>query len=378
MKLESIELTNFRNIRSLRLKADAGVNIIHGENAQGKTNLTEAIWMFTGAKSFRGAKDKEMIRFGETSCKSSITFSSTMREQCASIELFSSENVSPDRKLKHIELNGITLESTSELAGQFYAVVFSPSHLSLIREGPAFRRKFLDTAISQILPRYEHYLHEYQRILLQRNTLLKDVMRFPQLIDTMDVWEEHLARAAAAVAFCRARYVSRIRPKTIEVYDGISSGKEKLDVFYQCGLENPQDRTREELREFFLREWQNTRKADIERGLTLCGPHRDDLEILVNDMPMRLYGSQGQQRSGVLALKMAECGMVEEVTSETPIVLLDDVMSELDAGRRDYLLNHLENQQVFVTCCDEDSFRGLKSGKRFLIQSGELMDTQTY
>ena len=229
MKLESIELTNFRNIRSLRLKADAGVNIIHGENAQGKTNLTEAIWMFTGAKSFRGAKDKEMIRFGETSCKSSITFSSTMREQCASIELFSSENVSPDRKLKHIELNGITLESTSELAGQFYAVVFSPSHLSLIREGPAFRRKFLDTAISQILPRYEHYLHEYQRILLQRNTLLKDVMRFPQLIDTMDVWEEHLARAAAAVAFCRARYVSRIRPKTIEVYDGISSGKEKLD-----------------------------------------------------------------------------------------------------------------------------------------------------
>ena len=187
--------------------------------------------MFTGAKSFRGAKDKEMIRFGETSCKSSITFSSTMREQCASIELFSSENVSPDRKLKHIELNGITLESTSELAGQFYAVVFSPSHLSLIREGPAFRRKFLDTAISQILPRYEHYLHEYQRILLQRNTLLKDVMRFPQLIDTMDVWEEYLARAAAAVAFCRARYVSRIRPKTIEVYDGISSGKEKLDVF---------------------------------------------------------------------------------------------------------------------------------------------------
>lgn len=142
MKLESIELTNFRNIRSLRLKADAGVNIIHGENAQGKTNLTEAIWMFTGAKSFRGAKDKEMIRFGETSCKSSITFSSTMREQCASIELFSSENVSPDRKLKHIELNGITLESTSELAGQFYAVVFSPSHLALIREGLPFAGSF--------------------------------------------------------------------------------------------------------------------------------------------------------------------------------------------------------------------------------------------
>ena len=127
-----------------------------------------------------------------------------------------------------------------------------------------------------------------------------------------------------------------------------------------------------------MKEFQRTRNADIERGATLCGPHRDDLELLVNEMPMRLYGSQGQQRSGVLALKMAECAMVEEVTGETPIVLLDDVMSELDAGRRDYLLNHLENRQVFVTCCDDESFYGLKSGKSFLIQSGNLVDTKLF
>lgn len=378
MRLESIELTNFRNIRSLSLQAASGVNVIHGENAQGKTNLTEAIWLFTGAKSFRGAKEKELIRFGEVSSRNSIIFSSALRRQSASIELFSSENFSPDKKLKRVELNGISLENTSELAGQFYAVVFSPTHLSLVREGPAFRRKFLDTAISQILPRYDHYLHEYQRILLQRNTLLKDLMRFPQLIDTMEVWEENLAKAAAAIVFCRARYISRIRPKTAEVYDGISSGKERFDMHYLCGVQAAQELTRNDLKEFFLKELQKTRKADIERGTTLCGPHRDDLELLVNDMPMRLYGSQGQQRSGVLALKMAECSMVEEVTSETPIILLDDVMSELDAGRRDYLLNHLENRQVFITCCDDSSFHGLKSGKRFLIRSGELIDTVTF
>lgn len=378
MRLESIELTNFRNIRSLSLEAAPGVNVIYGENAQGKTNLTEAIWMFTGAKSFRGAKDKEMVRFGESSCKSEIRFVSALREQTAKIEIFSADNASgfaEEKKSKQVSLNEVALDSASELAGQFYAVVFSPAHLSLVREGPAVRRKFLDTAIAQIMPRYEHYLREYQRILTQRNALLKDLERFPQLSQTLEIWDESFAKAAAAVAFCRARYVSRIQPLASAVYDGISSGKEKFELSYQCGIKQPHEKTKDYMKEFFMRELKETYRGDIERGATLCGPHRDDLGLSVNGMPMRLYGSQGQQRSGVLALKMAECSMVEEVTSETPVVLLDDVMSELDAGRRDYLLNHLENRQVFVTCCDDESFRGLKQGKSFLIHGGELVRT---
>lgn len=377
MRLESIRLTNFRNIGSLYLEAAAGVNVIHGENAQGKTNLTEAIWMFTGTRSFRGAKDRELIRFGQPCCKSEICFSNQQRTQTASIELCE-PSAAQEKKTKQVLLNEIALESASELAGQFYAVVFSPAHLSLVRDGPVFRRRFLDTAISQILPRYDHYLHEYQRVLQQRNALLKDLARFPQLIDTMEVWEEHLARAAAAVVFCRARYVDRIRPLASTVYEGISSGREQFDLQYQCGLQPDDLQTREVLRAAFIQEYQRTRAEDIERAATLCGPHRDDLELLVDGMPMRLYGSQGQQRSGVLALKMAECSMVEEVTGETPVVLLDDVMSELDASRRDYLLNHLEGRQVFVTCCDDESFRGLKQGKSFLIQAGKLVDTQEF
>ena len=228
------------------------------------------------------------------------------------------------------------------------------------------------------MPKYSHYLREYQRILLQRNTLLKDIAQFPQLQDTMDVWEENLAKAAASVAFCRARYVERIRPKAAQVYEGISSGRERMDLSYQCGLKDAHLCTREELRAFYREELLHDRKEDIQRGSTRSGPQRDDLEILVNEVPARLYGSQGQQRSSVLALKMAECSMVEETTSEAPIVLLDDVMSELDAGRRDYLLNHLDNWQVFVTCCDDESFRELRNGRSFLIDAGQLQRTEDF
>ena len=236
MRLASIELNNFRNIAAMQLNAVPGVNVIHGENAQGKTNIIEAIWLFTGAKSFRGAKDKEMLRFGQKKCSVHTVFATAMREQTASIELFAPSQSLLEKKSKSVHLNGVPLESAAELAGQFYAVVFSPAHLSLVREGPAFRRKFLDTAIGQLMPKYSHYLREYQRILLQRNTLLKDVAQFPQLQDTMDVWEENLAKAAASVAFCRARYVERIRPKAAQVYEGISSGRERMDLSYQCGL----------------------------------------------------------------------------------------------------------------------------------------------
>ena len=253
-------------------------------------------------------------------------------------------------------------------------MVSSPAHRSRVREGPAFRRKFLDTAIGQLMPKYSHYLREYQRILLQRNTLLKDVAQFPQLQDTMDVWEENLAKAAASVAFCRARYVERIRPKAAQVYEGISSGRERMDLSYQCGLKDAHLCTREELRAFYREELLHDRKEDIQRGSTRSGPQRDDLEILVNEVPARLYGSQGQQRSSVLALKMAECSMVEETTSEAPIVLLDDVMSELDDKLQDYILNHIQEWQVFITCCNPDALRGLQNGKTFFVEDGTVTE----
>lgn len=270
MRIKSIELQNFRNIASLSLQAAPDVNVIHGENAQGKTNLTEAIWMFTGAKSFRGAKDREMIRFGEDHCRTDLVFQSALREETASIEL-NQPDARGEKRAKTVCLNEVPLNSAAELAGQFYAVVFSPAHLSLVREGPALRRKFLDTAIGQIMPRYGHYLHEYQRTLLQRNTLLKDAERHPQLLETMEIWEENLARAAAAVAFCRARYVERIRPLAAQVYEGISSGREQFDLHYLCGVNEPHSCTRDQLRSYYQQQLYREREEDMIRG---CHPVR--------------------------------------------------------------------------------------------------------
>ena len=371
MRIKSIELQNFRNIASLSLQAAPDVNVIHGENAQGKTNLTEAIWMFTGAKSFRGAKDREMIRFGEDHCRTDLVFQSALREETASIEL-NQPDARGEKRAKTVCLNEVPLNSAAELAGQFYAVVFSPAHLSLVREGPALRRKFLDTAIGQIMPRYGHYLHEYQRTLLQRNTLLKDAERHPQLLETMEIWEENLARAAAAVAFCRARYVERIRPLAAQVYEGISSGREQFDLHYLCGVNEPHSCTRDQLRSYYQQQLYREREEDMIRGATQCGPHRDDLELLLMGRSARIYGSRGQQRSIVLALKLAEADILYRKTGERPVILLDDVMSDLDMSRRDYLLNHLDGRQVFITCCDPETVRLMETGRGFYVEKGTV------
>lgn len=372
MRLEQLELENFRNIGALSLSPAPGINVICGDNAQGKTNLVEAIWLFTGAKSFRGAKDRELIRFGSTHCTAKVRFFCDGREQEGLIRLGEEGKGGVAKK---ILLNDIPLESASRLSGRFYAVVFSPVHLSLVKDGPELRRKFLDTALSQLIPKYSGYLREYKRILQQRNALMKDLYRFPQLADTADVWDEHLARVGAAILYCRGRYVERITPAAQKVYCGISSGRERLELFYRGPVEDCESASMERLRELLAARLRESRREDMEHGSTSVGPHRDDLEVEIDGMPARLYGSQGQQRSCVLALKMAECAMIEETVGESPIVLLDDVMSELDARRRDYLLNQIEGRQVFVTCCDDQSFRELREGGRFCLSRGELWES---
>lgn len=364
MYITKIYLEQFRNMEEIVLYPCAGINVIYGDNAQGKTNLAEAIWMFTGAKSFRGAKEKEMLRFGSEQTKLHLEFWGGNRHQTAELLI---------KNQKTAFLNEIQLESASKLAGHFYAVVFSPTHLSLIKDGPALRRKFLDTALCQIIPKYEANLKEYHRILDQRNALLKDLERFPQLSDTLDIWDQHLAKCGAWLLYCRAQYVKRIRPVAYEVYAGISGEKEHLSMALESSIGANEDMDREELRELFLDKLKESRVADIAKRATSCGPHRDDLDLMVNELPLRLYGSQGQQRSCVLALKLAECSVIEELTGESPVILLDDVMSELDSQRRSYLLNRIKGRQVFVTCCDQESVQLLEDGKAFHISSGHIL-----
>lgn len=362
MRFRSVQLHNFRNILSLELFPCDGVNLIYGENAQGKTNLIEALWLFSGMKSFRGAKEAELISFGQKEAAMCAVFFSEKREQTVSIALGAH---------KRTELNGVKCAAPSELCGKLPMVAFSPSHLSLVREGPALRRRFLDDAISQLYPSYEGNLQYYSRALFQRNRLLRDVAAHAALLDTLDIWDSSMAKAGAQIICLRKRYIALLDESASRVYSGISGGREEMSLRYRCsidGVEEGMDIA--SIREKFLAAFHNSRGEDLRQVQTLRGAHRDDLEISLDTKSVRLFGSQGQQRSCVLALKLAECGIIEGKAGKKPVILLDDVMSELDRGRRDFLLRRIRDQQVFITCCENGIVPMAAQGKRFLIQNG--------
>ncbi len=362
MRVEKLTFEGFRNLQDGVLVPGKGVNVLYGDNAQGKTNLLEAIWLFTGAKSFRGAKDQELTCFDTDKAKLSLQFVSQNRGQEAQL------SIGPGRTAM---LNGVKQKSASALAGVFCAVVFAPSHLSLVREGPSGRRRFIDAAISQIRPRYISVIGEYNRALVQRNTLLKDLPRHTELYDTLEIWEDALASLGGQIYETRLRYVKRIAGCAASIYAGLSREKEELHASYDTSLGEgiPDGR---QYQEAFRRRLRETRREDLFLGHTSCGPHRDDLKLTINGREARNYGSQGQQRSCVLALKLAEASLLRDITGELPVALLDDVMSELDAGRQDYILNHLDGWQVFITCCDPAPVLRLSEGHTFSISRGVI------
>ncbi len=363
MKVNSVELNNFRNISALRLEANEGVNVIYGENAQGKTNILEGIWLFTGCKSFRGAKDSDLIRFGEDFSKINLSFSDNTREKRTDIII--------GNKKKSISLNDVPLKSSAELIGSFYAVIFSPSHLSLIKDGPSERRRFIDTALCQLKPSYAESLARFRHTLQHRNALLKDIYLNSQLYDLLDTLDIQLAEYSARVIRERLKYIDILSRYSGEIYSGISENREKISVKYSR-TDIDKEISLVDLRDIELQNLKNARKEDVINKITTVGPHRDDLEILINNVSARSFGSQGQQRSCALALKLGESEIIKSVTGETPVALLDDVMSELDEKRQDYVLTHINDRQVFLTCCDPSQVLRLCGGKSFLIKGGEV------
>lgn len=365
MRVTRLRLEGFRNIKTLDITPCDGVNVIWGDNAQGKTNLLEAIWLFCGERSFRGAKDSEFLPFGEERTSLDLTFFAEGREQTASLKLGGEQ--------KRLLLNGIKADRMAALSGVFQAVVFSPDHLELVKQGPKNRRKLIDSSLCQAYPKYGKILESYEKILRQRAFLLKDAGEHPQIADMLDVWDGGLIEYGGYLTWMRNRYVNKLAAYAAEAYEGISSGREKFSARYaaSCG-EIPPDGDRVAVTKLMERAVQTARPQDIRLGQTSVGPHRDDMEILVGEKSARTYGSQGQQRSCVLALKLAECRILEEGANEPPVVLLDDVMSELDEGRRNYLLNHLTGRQVFITCCDADLLKTLDGGCLYSMKAGEI------
>lgn len=357
MIVKNINCKNFRNFENLEFSPVESMNVIFGDNAQGKTNLLEAIWLFCGAKSFRGAKDAELKGFGKEKAENTCDFTFGEVEKTAKIII--------DDKRK-AELSGKVLSSASKLAGNFYAIVFSPIDLNLVNDGPSVRRRFLDTAIGQIYPTYNEKLRNYMKAVTQRNTILRDMKNHPDLEFLLDDFEGSLALLINQIIKYRIKYVSVLREILPELYGGISGEKEKLDIKYLSKIS--ETNTVEEIM-FLLKK---SRNEDVYTGNTSIGPHRDDLELLLDNNRLKSYGSQGQRRSVALTLKLSEARVLKKITGEYPVALLDDVMSELDQSRQEFILNHIKDWQVFITCCDPSNIKGLKNGSVYKMKGGNF------
>lgn len=357
MKINRIVLKNYRNIENMEIIPCEGVNVIYGENAQGKTNILESIFLFTGLKSFRSSKDSELIMFGKGFSVLNVDFYSSGRNQKAEINI-------KDRR--RASLNGVSLPSATGLMSKFPCALFSPGFLSLIQNGPSERRKFIDSAICQIHPKYAVLLSEYTKLLKQRNAMLKESESTRDTKLFLECINEAFTNLGEQIYKERKEYLGKILPFADSIYNGLASGKEQISFSYIKKGDSDDIYSFEEI----LKRHEN---ADIASKMTLTGPHRDDIEININGVPARSFGSQGQKRSAAIALKLAEAEVMKEFTDEEPLILLDDVMSELDSSRQDYILNHIKDKQVFITCCDPSSVRILSEGKTFSIQGGKII-----
>lgn len=346
----------FRNLKNINIKPDSGINVIFGENAQGKTNILEGIYLFSGMKSFRGVKDSETVNFDGERAKLELSFFSHSRQQTSGINI---------EKKRTAVLNGVELESPSVLSSQSHIIVFSPQHTEIVRGAPKSRRSFLNSGIGSVYPIYAEHIRKYTRVLFQRNTLLKQIKYNSTLMPLLDDYDRALAEYGVRIVHARERYIKRLLKYLPKIYSDLSGKRENIEIKYISALSAD---TPDEAAELFKLK----RAEDLNAGTTAFGPHRDDLDFLINGVSAKEYGSQGQQKSVVLALKLAEAQLLREVCGEQPVALLDDVMSELDYIRQDYILNHIKDWQVFVTCCEQSAAEKLKAGAAFRVENGSV------
>lgn len=357
MYVKELKLEGFRNYESEIFSFSCGTNMIYGNNAQGKTNALEAVYLFSIGKSFRTQQDKELIRFSEEQMRISVLFENAVREN--EIEFV----LRRDRK-KQIKINGVPIQKMGELIGLFTVVLFSPDELNLTKGSPNARRRFLDIAVSQMRPKYYHILRRYNKVLEQRNNLIRKI-KFSDdesLKSTLAVWNEKLADYGMMVIMYRKNFVESLRAFSERIHYEISG--EKFEIRYKTAFEN---------KEQFLEKLNRSLQKEIEQGFTLYGPHRDDLDIETDGRDIKTYGSQGQHRSAVLALKLAQADMIYEDSGEYPVLLLDDIMSELDSERRAYLAAKIKNKQVIITCTDVDDLPENELSKRIHVENGRIV-----
>ena len=339
MIVKSLELNHFRNYESLNIAFDQGTNILYGNNAQGKTNILEAIYLSGTTKSHKGSKDREMVQFGNE--ESHIRLFVEKQEKQFQIDMHLKKH-----KSKGIAVNRIPIKKAGELFGILTLVFFSPEDLNIIKNGPSERRRFMDMELCQLDRIYFDNLTKYNKILMQRNKLLKDIYTKPELKETLFAWNIQLVEYGKKIIQRRREFVSRLDEIVADIHAKISGGTETVTLTYEPNVKE----------EDFERELERVREKELKLGQTMTGPHRDDISFLSNDIDIRKFGSQGQQRTLALSLKLSEIELVKQITKETPILLLDDVLSELDSKRQNFLLNNLCDTQTIITCTGLDEF----------------------
>lgn len=366
MKLLSATFDNFRNIKHFSFDFDERMNILFGKNAQGKTNVIEGIYLFAGGKSFRRAKDGEMRMFGSDFTMLSAEYSSKTRSCKMAIRY-------RDTNRRDMYLNGARVSKLSDFIGNFRAVLFCPAHLSIVQADPSVRRAFIDGAISQYKPTYLEAIIEYQKVLEQRNALLRSYEENPEGFDLLyDVLSEKLAKDGGYITAVRAEYLEKLFGFANGLLSDMSGGGETLSYEYNTSISATGDVTNAAKNEkAYIEAIEKHREKEKIVGTSLVGAHRDDFEIFLSGRPAKTFASQGQQRSIALALKLAEGELSKLECGEYPVLLLDDVLSELDRDRKNYVLSQLTGRQVIITSCDENDFKDIDDGKKIRVENGE-------
>ncbi len=336
MYIENIKLSNFRNYIEEEILLDKNINIFYGNNAQGKTNIIEAIYICSLGKSYRTSREKEIININNDKfAKVEMKYCKNDREGKIKLEL-------SDKKL--ISINDIKVKKMSEVLGKINIVLFNPEDINIFREGPSKRRRILDVMISQLRPSYVYNLNMYSKTLEQRNNYLKQIKFENKSEEMLEIWESKLAEYAENINIYRKEFVKKIQEKIVDIHKKITDNREIIKIEYLSDFNN---------KEQFIKDLERNRKIDIIRGFTGKGIHRDDLKIYINNKELGIYGSQGQHRSSILSIKLSELEIIKDETDENPILLLDDFMSELDKIRRRNFLEDVKNTQVIITCTDK-------------------------
>ena len=360
MVIKSLKLKNYRNYDLLDLNFDPNTNILYGDNAQGKTNILEALYLSGTTKSHRGTKDRDIIQFGYD--ESHIETIVEKRGICFQIDMHLKKN-SP----KGIAIDKIPIRKAGELFGIVHFVFFSPEDLNIIKEGPAGRRRFIDLELSQLDKIYLSNLSNYNRIINQRNSLLKDLYGQKNLMDTLDIWDMQMAAYGTKVLDARKKFIKEVNKIISDIHFKLTGGKERISISYEAS--NGKMSLEEALKRY--------RERDMRMKSTTVGPHRDDICFTTDSgLDVRKFGSQGQQRTAALSLKMSEIELVKQVIKDTPVLLLDDVLSELDKHRQNYLLDSINNIQTIITCTGLDEFvnHRFSINKIFHIKNGHAVN----